>query len=79
MIEQILIAIFGVGAVWLSQDPRASHRRWASVLGLLGQPAWFVATIKAEQWGIVALCAVYAASWGRGFWHYWIVPRMKCS
>lgn len=72
MIEQIAIAICGVVAVWLSQDTRASWRRWACIAGLLGQPAWFIATWKAEQYGIFAVCGLYTISWARGFWAHWI-------
>jgi hypothetical protein len=72
MIEQTAIAIFSVAAIWLSQDSRYAVRRWACVLGLLSQPAWFYATWKAGQWGIFALCFVYAFAWARGFKTYWM-------
>lgn len=71
MIEQLGIALFGATAVFLSQDSRESWRRWACVAGLLGQPFWFYATWKAGQWGILALCFVYALSWARGVRTYW--------
>lgn len=71
MIEQLGIAVFGVAAVFLSQDHRESWRRWACIMGLLGQPFWFYATWKADQWGILALCFIYALSWARGVRTYW--------
>jgi hypothetical protein len=71
MIEQIGIAIFGVTAVFLSQDSRESWRRWACIAGLLGQPFWFYASFVAEQWGIFALSFLYAYSWLRGMRTYW--------
>ena len=74
MIEQIGIAICGVSAVFLSQDARESWRRWACIFGLVGQPFWFYATYRAEQWGIFLLCFVYAYSWARGIRTYWIKP-----
>lgn len=74
MIEQTFIAVFGVSAVFLSQDRRASVRRWAPVLGLLAQPFWFYATWKAGQWGIFALSFFYAAGWLRGLWTQWVRP-----
>lgn len=77
MIEQLLIAIFGVGAVFLSQRLEPTARRWAPVLGMASQPAWFYATWKAEQWGIFALSLLYTASWGMGIWNHWIRPRLK--
>ena len=71
MIEQVGIAVFGVAAIWLSQDSRESWRRWACVCGLVGQPFWFYATWKAGQWGIFLLCFIYAYSWARGIRTYW--------
>lgn len=72
MIEQIAIAMLGVTAVFLSQDHRADWRKYASILGLLGQPFWFYATWKAGQYGIFALCFLYTFSWARGFYNNWL-------
>lgn len=72
--EQLFIALFGVTAIWLSQDKRESYRKYACILGLLGQPFWFYATYQAEQWGIFALCFIYALSWAKGLNHYWLNP-----
>lgn len=70
--EQFGIALFGVTAIWLSQDRRESWRRWACIFGLCGQPFWFWAAISAEQWGIVLLCALYTWSWARGVRAHWL-------
>lgn len=73
--EQVAIALTGAVAVWLSQDRRESWRRYACIFGLLGQPFWFYATWIAEQYGILALCVLYTASWARGFKHHWLSPQ----
>ena len=72
MLEQIAIGLFGVTAIFLSQDRRANWRRWACVFGLIGQPFWFIASVKAGQWGIFALCCLYTVSWARGVWNNWL-------
>lgn len=72
ILTQIGIAVCGVTAVYLSQDTRVSHRRWSSVFGLAGQPFWIIETISAQQWGILALCALYTWSWWRGFRANWL-------
>jgi hypothetical protein len=72
ILTQVAIAVFGVSAVFLSQDPRERVRRWACVCGLLSQPAWFYETYSNEQWGIFALCFLYAFSWARGFYYHWV-------
>lgn len=71
-IEQFGIALFGVTAIWLSQDSRPSVSKWACIFGLIGQPFWFYATWQAEQWGMFALCFLYSLAWGKGFKTNWI-------
>lgn len=72
IVTQVGIAVCGVTAIWLSQDPRLHRRRWASVFGLAGQPFWIAETVSAHQWGILALCALYTLSWWRGFVAHWL-------
>lgn len=71
MLAQICIALFGVTAIWLSQDAREQVRRWAPILGLAGQPFWFYSAYTAQQWGIFALCFLYTWAWGKGLRAYW--------
>lgn len=73
--DQIAIGIFGVTAIFLSQSALESRRRWACILGLCAQPAWFYAAWHASQWGIFGLSFLYTASWLKGFYTHWIAPR----
>ena len=68
--DQIIIALTGCTAIWLSQGEKGA--KYASILGLIGQPFWFYATYQAEQWGIFILCFFYTIAWYRGFHRYWI-------
>lgn len=72
---QIGIALCGVTAVYLSQDLRVERRKWASVFGLIGQPAWVIEAVSAEQWGILFLSVVYTWAWWRGFRAHWLSGR----
>ena len=65
-LDQIGITVSGVIAVWLTQDKRATWRRWACIFGMLAQPFWFYAAWKAEQWGIFAMCTLYTYAWAKG-------------
>ena len=69
--EQIGIGLFGVLAIWLSQDERESIRRWACISGMAAQPFWLWTTIKHEQWVVLALCFLYTWSWFKGVRTYW--------
>ena len=71
MIDQIGIGITGILAVYFSQTSNKKLKRWACILGLIGQPFWFYATYTAEQWGIFALAFVYTAGWLIGVRTYW--------
>ncbi len=79
MTEQFVIGLCGVSAIFLSQDRRESHRRFACLFGLLAQPFWFYTTWKAGQWGIFGMSFLYTASWVRGFWHHWVAPRRAAA
>lgn len=72
--DQLVLAITGVTAAWLSQDRREAHRKWSSVAGLISQPFWFWSAWKAQQGGIFLLCFVYTACWLRGFYYSWMYP-----
>ena len=76
-LDQIGIALSGLIAVWLTQDPRESWQRWACIFGILGQPFWFYAAWSAEQWGIFALCVLYTYAWARGLWTHWLSPYFQ--
>lgn len=70
--EQIWIACLGVLAIDFSQSKNTKLHRFASILGLLGQPFWFYMAYKNEAWGVGFLCLLYTRSWFRGFKKYWI-------
>jgi hypothetical protein len=72
--EQVMIALTGVPAVWLSQDTRAEWRKWACIFGLCGQPFWLYSAWSAQQWGIFLLCILYTFSWWKGFYNNWVLP-----
>lgn len=72
MISQLLIGLCGVASIFLSQDERANVRRYACLSGLAAQPFWLYSTWHAGQYGIFALCFLYAGSWARGFWTHWV-------
>ncbi|MPW21727.1 conserved hypothetical protein [Paraburkholderia piptadeniae] len=72
MIGQIVIGLFGVAAVFLSQDPREQRRRWACVFGLAAQPFWLVMAWHAHEYGVLALSLVYGWAWARGVRSYWM-------
>lgn len=70
--EQIIIAFTGATAIWLSQQSNEAWKKYASILGLIGQPFWFYSAYQAEQWGIFALCFFYTYSWLVGFRNNWL-------
>ena len=79
VLDQLGILLTGVIAVWLTQHKRESWRRWACIFGLLGQPFWFYAAWKAEQWGILAISTLYTYAWARGIWTYWLTSERTGS
>lgn len=65
---QFLLAAFGLTALWMATGNSLPARRWAPVVGLLGQPFWMVFAIEARAWGLLALSGAYTAVYLRGAW-----------
>jgi hypothetical protein len=75
MMVQLFIAVTELIAIWLLQDKRESHRKFAPIFGLLGQPFWFYASYTADQWGAFILCFFFTAAWIKGLKDYWFTKR----
>lgn len=73
-LDQLGIGLFGVTAIWLSQDGREHVRKWGCIAGLAAQPFWLWTTIKHGQWVILGLTLFYTLSWLKGVRTYWWRP-----
>ena len=71
-ISEIFIAVFGVTAIYFSQQRNMELRKYACIAGLIGQPFWFYTSYTAEVWGIFILCFAYTYAWLLGFKNYWL-------
>jgi hypothetical protein len=73
MIAQIWIALFGLTSSFLVYSANAKHRRWAPVLAVIAQPAWYWSCISAHQWGVLVLTFFYTCLHVRGLWKLWVL------
>ena len=72
---QVALAAFGLVAMWLAMGPSAAGRRWAPVVGLLGQPAWVAFALQAKAPGLLVLAVAWSLVYARGIWVQWRRPR----
>ncbi len=56
---QFLMALFGLSAMAAALSNHDTARRWAPMLGLLGQPAWAYFAYQTGGWGMGLLVAAY--------------------
>ncbi len=73
LISQVAITMIGVPAIYLSQSLDRNTRRWASVLGLGGQPFWYMMAYATSGWGVFVMSLFYTYAWWTGFKNYWLV------
>lgn len=62
---QIGVAVIGIAAAAMIATTGPLHR-WGFVLGLAGQPLWFIATWRTRQWGFLILAIFYTGTWVQG-------------
>lgn len=72
LVSNIVLGVVGVSAIRITQTGTEKQQKWASVLGLVGQPAWFYIAYADKNWGIFVLCMFYTEAWLRGFKKHWI-------
>ena len=72
MLTQIGIALTGMIAIWLTQQPREKWKKYACLFGISGQPFWFYSAFTTEQWGILVLSIFYTYAWWIGIRHHWL-------
>jgi hypothetical protein len=68
---QLLIALFGLTSIWCAMGNNPRARKWAPIIGLAGQPFWFMFSLDTGAWGLLALVAAYTAVYLRGIWVQW--------
>ena len=75
-IDQFMIMLTGVTAAWMLNGPETPARRWACLVGLVGQPFWFWSTWTHGQWGMLIVTAGFTLAYLRGAWLTWLRPRI---
>lgn len=69
---QIGITVFGLSALLMALGNNAKLRKWAPLIGLVGQVFWASFAIRAGTWGIGVLTAAYTAAYLYGAWVQWL-------
>lgn len=68
---QLMLAVFGLTALWLAMGRSERGRRWSPIIGLAGQPFWLWFAVSVQAWGLLALSLAYTAVYVRGAWVQW--------
>lgn len=70
-LDQWVILLTGVPAIFITQC-RPAWIRWASVLGMIGQPFWIYSSAHSHSYGMLIVNCLYTVAWGKGIYTYWI-------
>jgi hypothetical protein len=50
-------------------------RKWAPLVGLIGQPAWLLFGYQQQAWGLLLISSAYTLVYVRGVWVQFRKPR----
>lgn len=68
---QLALAVFGLSALAMALGKNPRHRKWAPIVGLLGQPFWLWFALRADAWGLLTLSLAYTAVYVYGAQAQW--------
>lgn len=68
---QLFIALFGLTAIAFAMGGNPTHRKWAPLIGLAGQPFWAWFAYESAAWGLGSLVLAYTAVYLRAAWMNW--------
>jgi hypothetical protein len=68
---QVGLAFFGLTSLAMVQGHNATARRWAPVVGIVGQPFWAVFAYSTGAKGLGLLVVAYTINYGYGIWVQW--------
>lgn len=74
-VDQGWIFFWSTGALVLSYSLRNELRRWAPIVGLIAQPAWYYSTWVAHQWGALALSVLITGCHIYGIRNLWFKKK----
>jgi len=66
-----MIAVFGLGSIWMAMSQSPGQRKWAPIVGLAGQPFWAWFAWQSQGWGLGALVLAYTAVYINGIRVQW--------
>lgn len=75
MMSQWWVTLFGLSALFMMQLHDTRWRRWGVIMGLIGQPAWYIQLTIHDQFGMLPVFFGYSSVWLYGFWNLWIRRR----
>ena len=75
ILSQIIIFIFGVSAIFMSQSDVPKINRYACIVALIAQPFWFYTSWTHQQYGIFIMSFFYTVAWGIGLKTHWFNSR----
>lgn len=68
---QFLMALFGLTSIYCAMGNSPRLRKWAPIIGLAGQPAWFWFAGQLQAWGLGVLALAYTLVFLNGIRVQW--------
>lgn len=63
---QVAIAALSIAAAYMVASTDPQLQRWGFVVGLVSQPFWILAAVRAHHYGVVLVAIFYTGAWIQG-------------
>lgn len=75
-IVQAGLAVCGIASLFMAMGHNQVRRKWAPVVGLVGQPFWLVFALSTNAWGLLVTIAAFTSVYLFGAYEHWKKPEL---
>ncbi len=68
---QIMIFACGAGSIYLL-NRHDKYSKYGAIIGMIGQPFWYISTWETASWGIFFANFIYTYSYAIGIYNFWL-------
>ena len=78
ILTEIMLFVCGAVSIFLL-NLNNRYSKYGVIIGLIGQPFWYISAYNSQSWGIFSVSILYSISFIVGIYNFWFKNKIKGS